>query len=340
MRFANIEYLNWMWLVAGVLMLGIVSQIRKVHSLRKLGDPNLVQSLMSHTTRSQELLQLLLYTASLTAMVIALAQPQFGTHTRLIKRRGVDVVVALDVSRSMLARDASSQKTISRIERAKIEIDGLIDRLNEDRIGLIAFAGEAFVQCPLTSDYAAAKLLLRAMHPGNFPVMGTDLSEAFRVAREMFKNAKGGSRSRLLVLVSDGEDHENQFQGALDDLRHDGVAVYTVGIGTQIGEQIPDLQDQFLKKNGKAVISRLNDSLLRSIAQSTQGRYIHSVAGDLGFEIICENLARMQKSDYEARVESVYEEKYQLFTFLSIILLVGASLVPARRTNPTNGRHV
>ena len=207
----------------------------------------------------------------------------------------------------------------------------LIDPLRGDRIGLVAFSGIAFVQCPLTVDTAAAKLFLRAMQAGSIPVGGTNMGQALAAARTMFENARGGSRSKVIVLVSDGEDHEGGYEKELEKLRSMDAKVHTVGIGTQIGELIPDKDGRYLRSEGKTVMTRLQEGALRAIADATDGLYVHSAAGDLGFEAIYEELSRMQKSDYESLVETVYEEKFQLFVFLALLALIAATILPRRK---------
>ena len=157
------------------------------------------------------------------------------------------------------------------------------------------------------------------------------MAEALAAARQMFANSKGGSRSKVVVLLSDGEDHEGGYEEEVDEMRKSGVVVHGVGVGTQIGELIPDRDGRYLRSGGKTVMTRLRAGTLRAIAEATGGLYIHSAAGDLGFEAIYEELDRMQKSEYEARVETVYEEKFQMFAFLALLALVAATLVPARR---------
>jgi Ca-activated chloride channel family protein len=230
-----------------------------------------------------------------------------------------------------LARDVSQNRSGNRLKRAKMEISGLTDRLMGDRLGLVAFSGAAFIQCPLTSDYAATKLFLRAMKAGSVPVGGTNFGEALRVTREMFENSKGGSRSKVMVIISDGEDHEGGYEEEVEKLHDMGVVIHCVGIGTQIGELIPDEDGRYMRREGKTIMTQLHENTLRAIAEATGGVYLHSAAGDLGFEAVYDMLSRMQKSDYESRVESVYEEKFQLFVFVCFILLVAATIIPVRR---------
>lgn len=331
MRFAAGEYFYWMLVIPLVIAGGVVTILRRRQAAGQVAEPGLLARLAPGFSTELEILRLVLVVFSLVALVIALARPQFGTHSKLVKRRGVDVVVALDVSKSMLARDVSPGRTGNRLKRATMEVSGLIDRLEGDRIGLVAFSGAAFVQCPLTSDYSAAKLLLRAMQAGSVPVSGTNLAEALRVGREMFEGAKGGSRSKVMVLISDGEDHQGSYEEEVEQLRKLGVNVHTVGIGTQIGELIPEADGRYLRREGKTVMTRLQEGTLRAIAEATGGIYLHSAAGDLGFEAIYDMVSRMQKSDYESRIEEVYEEKFQLFVLASFLFLVAAVVVPHRR---------
>lgn len=335
MRFVEPEYFYWLLVIPLVIAGGMVALVRRRRAGDKVAEQRLLARLAPEASPEREILRLVLTVLALGGLVVALARPQFGTHSRLVKRRGVDVVVALDVSKSMLARDVRAG---NRLKRAKMEVSGLIDRLQGDRIGLVAFSGASFVQCPLTSDYAAAKLFLRAMQAGSIPVGGTDLSEALRAARTMFEHARGGSRSKVVVIISDGEDHEGGYEEELEKLREAGVTIHAVGIGTQIGELIPDQEGKYLRKEGKAVVSRLDEGALRALAEATGGIYLHSAAGDLGFEAVYDSLSRMHKSDYESRVESVYEEKFQLFAFAAFFLLAAATLIPPRRRVAAVGR--
>ncbi len=338
MRFAAAHYFYWLMVIPLVLTGGLVSIVRRRNALRACLDANLIQKIAPEASTERDVFRLVLLVAGLSLLIIALARPQFGTHSTLIKRRGVDVVVALDTSKSMLARDVSSNRSINRLKRAKMEVSGLINRLSGDRIGLLAFSGAAFVQCPLTSDYAAAKLFLRAMNAGSIPVGGTNFAEALSAAKGMFKNARSASRSKVLIIISDGEDHAGGYEKEVEELKDMGVVIHGVGIGTRIGELIPGKDGKYMRSNGKTVMTRLHEATLRSIAEATGGMYIHSAAGDLGFEAIYEELNRMQKSDYESRIETVYEEKFQLFAFMALLALLAATIVPSRRSvHPKGG---
>ena len=333
MRFAGPEYLYWMLAVPLILAAGIMAMIRRRIIVREIADSDLFTRICPETSKEREILRLVLTILAYIALVVALARPQFGTHSRLLKRRGVDVVVALDTSKSMLAFDVSPLRNLggNRLNRARLEINGLIDRLEGDRIGLVAFSGAAFVQCPLTSDYAAAKLLLRAMDAGSIPVGGTRFEEALRLSRHVFENSRGGSRSKVLVLISDGEDHEGGYEQELTRLVQMGVVIHTVGVGSASGELIPQPDGTYMRKRGQWIMTYLRESSLRALAEISGGTYVHSAAGDLGFEVIYDMISQMHRSEYEFRIESVYEEQYQLFAGIGFLFLIGATLVPHRR---------
>lgn len=334
MRFAGNEWFFWLALLPLILALGITALVRRLRDRARLGG-GLFFRLAPEVSLEREILTLCLVVLAYVALVLALARPQFGSETRLVKRRGVDVVAAVDVSRSMLARDVGGSG--SRLRRAKLEVSGLIDRLEGDRIGLVAFAGAAFPQCPLTSDYAAAKLFLRSMEAGSIPIGGTNFLQALQVAGELFENARGGSRSRVLVLITDGEDHEGGFEAEVERLIKAGVIIHTVGIGTQIGELVPTDEGGYLRSDGKPVMSRLQEGTLRAMADASGGIYVHSAAGDLGFDAVVEHISRLQKADYESRLETVYEERFQIPALAALLLLLAATFTPSRRARAPEG---
>lgn len=258
----------------------------------------------------------------LLLLSIAAAQPQCGTHTVLAKRYGMDVVIVLDASNSMLARDVKP----SRIDRAKLELSALIDRLKGDRVGIVVFAGDAFVQCPLTTDYAAAKLFLRAVDPAALPQQGTALGPALKVAGDLLDGGDRGAAGRAVVVITDGEDHEGDVEGETKRLAAKGVKLFTVGVGSTTGEPIPMLDEGgrvvgYKKdRSGQTVMTRLNEDVLVTIAQASGGRYVHSAVGDLGIGQVHEELDRMDKAEFEQRLTVQYEERYESFAWPGIAL--------------------
>ncbi len=269
----------------------------------------------------------------LVAVALSLAQPQCGTHTELTKRTGIDVVVALDASRSMLAEDIRP----SRLARAKLELADLLDRLKGDRVGIVVFAADAFVQCPLTTDYAAAKLFLKAIDVNSVPQQGTSLSAALLTAKQLLDGGGGVTRGRAIVLLTDGEDHEAGVDDAAGQLADDGIRVYPVGIGSATGEPIPVYDDHGhfagykRDKLGQTVMTRLNEEVLETIARKTQGRYFHSTAGDVGVPAVAEELDRLDKAELESHLTVQYAERYQAFAYPGILLLLFGAVLSERR---------
>ncbi len=279
-----------------------------------------------------------LYGLGLALLGFALAQPQCGTKSELTKRRGIDVVVALDASKSMLARDVPP----SRLERAKLELTTLLDELKGDRVGLVVFAGDAFIQSPLTSDYSAVKLFLRAVDPEVMPQGGTNVGAALRLAWQVLDNADRGSKERVVVLLSDGEDLAGDVAEATEQLKDAGVQALVVGVGSESGEPIPvfDRRGMFVdyKKDaaGETVITRLDRAGLTAIADTTGGAFYFQPRG-VAMSQVVERIDQMQKSELESRVTVRYDERFQSFAIPGLALLVlGMLLVPSsrRRSSP------
>ncbi|MCE9667503.1 VWA domain-containing protein [Myxococcus stipitatus] len=274
-----------------------------------------------------------LYGLGLALFGFALAQPQCGTKSELTKRRGIDVVVALDASKSMLARDVQP----SRLERAKLELTTLLDELKGDRVGLVVFAGDAFIQSPLTSDYSAVKLFLRAVDPEMMPQGGTNVGAALRLAKQVLDNADRGSKERVVVLLSDGEDLGGEVGDATDALKEAGIQVLTVGVGSESGEPIPvfDRRGEFVdyKKDadGNTVITRLDRAGMTALSEATGGAFFFQPRG-VAMSQVVERIDQMQKSELESRVTVRYDERFQAFAIPGLAMLVlGMLLLPSSR---------
>lgn len=272
-----------------------------------------------------------LLVAAMLFAVLALVQPRWGFEWREVKRRGVDVFVLLDVSKSMLAPDVRP----NRLMQAKFGIEDLLSRLQGDRVGLIAFAGTAFVQCPLTIDYEAFRLTLREADPNVIPRGGSALAMAVRTALKSFEAGEG--RDRAIVLLTDGEETEEQVQAAAEDAATAGVRVYAIGVGTVEGELIPVRRPggamEYLKdREGKVVKTRLNEEPLRQLALATHGIYVRSAAGDFGMDTVYEKgLRQMQRGEFEARLQKRYFERFQWPLGLALAFLLMEGFVSERR---------
>ena len=272
--------------------------------------------------------------AAVALLVVALARPQFGSRVETVRSRGQDIVVAVDLSRSMLAEDVVP----SRLDRARLSILRLMERLDGDRIGLVAFAADAFVQSPLTVDYAAAGLFLGAMHPDLMPVQGTDLGAALRVSLDALE--QGGRDARVLILVTDAEDHETAFAEELARMRALGVELYVVAIGSSEGEPIPVFDDAgvrqgFLRDDeGNVVTTRVGDETLSALARDAGARIVRVGPGGAGASALddfMEEIAKGEGEEIDAMQVTRFEDQYQIFLGFALLFLLIDVLLPERR---------
>lgn len=304
---------------------------RRREALRRFGDLDLVRRLSESVRPRARLVKGLLAVAAVFALVLALARPQFGTRVETVRREGQDIVVALDVSASMLAEDMAP----NRLEKAKHAVGTLFGRLTGDRVGLVAFAGDAFVQSPLTVDYGAASMFLHAMDPDLIPVEGTDLGRALEVALDAFVETE--RQYRVLVLITDGEDHQGGIDEAVERAVENGVRIYTVGIGSPDGVPVPVFDDRgrpqgFLRDDqGAVVTTRLDEDTLREIARATGGRYQRLSVSETEVDALADEIAAMEGREVESQQVTQFDEQYQIFLGLGLLLWCVELLIPERR---------
>ncbi len=327
MHFSDPEMLWLLWLVLPLGLLLRLAALRKTAALHRFADPELLDGLRPPRSAGRMALRRILLIGGLVGIIAALAGPRWGFQWEDVERRGVDLVVALDLSKSMLAEDAKPD----RLTAAKREIRDLIELLKGDRVALVAFAGTAFIQCPLTLDYHAFELFLDQMDPDWVPVGGTDLAGAVRASIEAFPtNERSG---RAVLLITDGEDHSGQLRTAAEDARKAGVHVFVVGMGDPAGAPIPDGDGGFVKDRGKVVLSRLDEAGLKELTLTTEGTYVRSVAGDLDLRrIYLEDI----KGTLEARAlassrQRRWEERFQWALLPALLLLVLEGLTGSPR---------
>jgi Ca-activated chloride channel family protein len=327
------------WFLAGVfvaLLLGAVAvfvSLRRGKRLARAVPDRLAAVLAPGVSNTLPALSSSATTLALVCFALALAQPQCGEKAEVTKRRGIDLVVALDASKSMYARDVSP----SRIERARLELSTLLDTLKGDRVAIVAFAGDAFVQCPLTSDYAAAKMFLRAIDPESMPQGGTNIGAALLLSREVLESADRGAKDRVVVLLSDGEDLSGDITEGVNALKEFGAKVLAVGLGSDEGEPIPILNKDgavvgYRKDDeGRTVITHLDRAGLTRIAQATGGEFFHQPHG-VAMGDVLKIIDSLQKSELESRLTMKYGEAFQPFVAAGIFfLLLGALIVPSWR---------
>ena len=331
LRFRIVDPL-WLWLAPLGLVLGAVLVARVVlrqERLLALVPETRRQHLVPGAGRSQGALRGSLLGTGLTLLCLAAAGPQCGERTEIVKRSGIDLVIALDASASMLARDVKP----SRLERAKLEISALLDKLKGDRVGLVVFAGEAFVQCPLTVDYSAAKLFLRAVDPAQMPQQGTALAGALTESRRVLEGGGRSGAAKVILLLSDGEDNEGGADKAAQELGEAGIKLYAVAVGTEAGEPIPvvdragNVTGYRKDRAGQTVLTRTDVSGLQLLAEKGQGQLLRATSGELGVMKMVDELDRMQRGDLESRLSVQYDDRHAWFAWPAFLLLsVAAAL--------------
>ncbi|MEJ2204290.1 MAG: VWA domain-containing protein [Gemmatimonadota bacterium] len=328
-RFGAFEWLGVLVVVPVLLALyGFGARSRR-RALERFAEAPLVAKLTASVSVQARRVKVALTVTAAALAALALARPQFGTRVETVRSVGQDIMVAVDLSQSMLAGDVAP----NRLERARFAILRLMRQLDGDRIGLVAFAGDAFVQSPLTVDYTAAALFLNAMEPSMMPVQGTDLGAALRVSLDALEEAR---ESRVLVVITDGEDHEEGFQAQVDRAVQDGVRIHTVGIGSAEGVPIPQVDESgrpagFLRdEDGAVVTTRLDEETLRSIAGATGGTFVRAGVGGTAFDQLVDELSRAEGEALDARQITQFEEQYQIFLGAALLLLLVERLIPGR----------
>lgn len=317
-------------LVPALLALYWHGRRRRRALLDRFGEHPLVRQLHPAASATARRWKACLVLTAGAALGLALARPQFGTRVETVRRQGQDVVVALDVSRSMQAADAQP----SRLDRAKLEVGRMIGRLDGDRIGLVAFAGDAFVQSPLTTDYGAAAMFLAAMDPEIMSVQGTDLGKAIAVSVEALEETP--PENRIAVLVSDGEDHEGGLAEAIQLAAAAGVVVHAVGIGSPSGVPLPNVDESGRRRGfrrdeaGDVVTTALNETALQDVALQTGGRYYRAGSGEDGMRRLLDEIGDGGR-ELEERQITQYEEQFRIFLGVALVLLVVDVLLPERR---------
>ncbi len=320
-RFENEAYLWALIIIPVLIVIYFIMNSWKKKAMAKMGDDRLIKQLIPDLSFNKQRLKFIFYLAALFFIIIALANPQLGSKLEKVKRQGVDVIVAVDVSKSMLAEDLKP----NRLDVAKRLISKLIDKMGNDRIGLIVFAGNAYLQMPLTVDYAAAKLFLKTMDTNMVPAQGTAVGQAIDLAKQNFDREQ--NKFKALILLTDGENHEN---GALDEAeaaKDEGVIIHTLGIGSEEGAPIPVFsrgQRTGYKKdrNQNIINSKLDETMLKEIAELTEGNYFRISGAKGEIPRILTELQNMDKKDFEDRVFTDYEDQFQYFLFVALLLLL------------------
>lgn len=328
-RFETPEYLYLLLLLPALAVAHYLWAFRKRRNLRKYGDPALLKLFMPDVSRLRTELKFWFLQLSLLFLIIALARPQYGTRVDTRKRSGIEAIIAMDVSNSMLAEDVRP----NRLAKAKMMVSNLVDNMTDDKIGLIVYAGQAFVQLPITSDYVSAKMFLETISPSMIEMQGTDIATAISLASNSFTSQEGVSRA--IFVITDGEDNEGGAVEAAKAAAQKGIHVYMLGVGEPGGAPIPipGTGQYIIDNEGNTVISRLNEDMCREIANAGNGNYIYvdnSSSAQKKLDKYVENLGRVEM---ESSIFSEYDEQFQSFLLMSVLFLVLDVLLLGRKNH-------
>jgi Ca-activated chloride channel family protein len=328
-RFANPEYLYLLLMLPVLILFFIYSEFRKGRTIRKLGDETLVKRLLPDLSKYRPSVKFIIQLIAVSLVIIILARPQFGSKIEQIKRQGVEVIIALDVSNSMLAEDIQP----SRLERAKQAISRLVETLENDKIGLIVFAGDAYTQIPETTDYISAKMFLSTISPDIVPEQGTAIGSAIELGIRSFSPGLG--KSKAMIIISDGENHEDDPVAKAKEAAAAGIIIYTIGIGSTEGVPISvtiDGKTDFLKDgNGNTVITKLDENTLKEIAIAANGKYVRANNSNIGLDQIFSDIRKLKKQEIEGKMYTEYNDQFQIFAGAVLLLLIADFLIMDRK---------
>jgi len=325
-------YLYLLFIIPILVMLFLYVQFWKRKKQKEFGDLDLIQKLSPEKSTFKPILKMVLFLSGLTFIIIGLVNPKMGTKVEKVKRQGIDIVFAVDVSKSMLAEDVAP----NRLEKSKQLVSQLINQLGSDRIGIIAYSGSAFPVLPMTSDYAVAKMFLQSMNPGMISSQGTSIDQAIDLANSKFFDKKDKT-NKLLILISDGEDHTDNAETAAEDAQKNGIKIITIGVGTEKGGPIP------LKRNGvvesfqrdkddQVVITKRNAEILSKIAKSSKGGYIDGNSTKVVVDYVKKVIDNTEKTEFGATQMADLKSQFQWFLGFGFFLLFLDTFLLERRT--------
>jgi Ca-activated chloride channel family protein len=328
-RFANPDFLYLLLLLPVLILVYIINEVRKKRALKRLGDIKLVASLVPEMSKIRPVIKFILQITAFTAGIIMLSRPQFGSKIEDVKKQGVEVIIALDVSNSMMAEDIQPD----RLTRAKQAISRLVDNLDNDKIGLIVFAGDAYTQIPITTDYVSAKMFLSTINPEMVPKQGTAIGAAIKLGIKSFSPGEG--RSKAIIIITDGENHEDDPVAIAEEASKAGIIIHTIGIGSTEGVPVPVVTNgrkEFLKDvDGNTVISKLDEDILKKIAVSSNGNYVRASNSNIGLDEIFSEIRKMKKQDLESTMYTEYNDQFQFFAALALIMLIVDFIIMERK---------
>lgn len=324
--FSQSPFLLLLALVPVILVAYGISRSRRKKKIKALGDERLVEELMPSWSSAKGWLKVIFFCLGFTCFVIGLARPQMGAKLKEHQTKGAEIMICLDVSNSMLAQDYSP----SRLDRAKLSISRLADKLEGDRIGLIIFAGSSFVQLPITTDYVSAKMFLNSISTESIPVQGTAMGDAILTAARGF--SAQSEKSRAIVVITDGENHEDDPVEAAKEAAQMGIKVFTIGVGSQEGQPIPMPGGGLMKdKEGNIVVTKLDEATLKNVARAGDGAYVRASNEEFGLNPIIDEIRKMEDEEYASVVFEEYDEEFMYFFAAALFFFVLEALVGNRK---------
>ncbi|MBP3247863.1 MAG: VWA domain-containing protein [Prevotella sp.] len=317
-RFADPTYLYLLAVIPVLAIIRFLTYRNQKKRLRKFGDPKLLRSLMPDVSRFRPAVKFWILQGALALLVVMLARPQFGTKISNEQRTGIETIIAMDISNSMLAEDI----TPSRLDRSKMMVENLVDHFTNDKIGLLVFAGDAFVQLPITSDYVSAKMFLSSIDPSMMATQGTDIARAIDMATHSFTQEEGIGKA--IIVITDGEDHEGGALESAKAAKDAGMRVYVLGVGSTQGAPIPipGTGDYMKDNTGNTVMSALNEDMCRQVAQAGGGAYIHVENNSAAQDQLDNELSKLAKKETTSTVYSEFDEQFQAVAILALLLLI------------------
>lgn len=325
-RFANPDYFYLLLLVPLLVGVFVWSALYRRRRIERFGDPETVRALMPDASPARYRTKFVIWLAAFSLVVFALARPQFGSKLKEVKVEGIELMLAVDVSNSMLAQDFEP----NRLERTKHAIDRLLEGVEQDRVGLVVFAGDAYVQLPITSDYMTARNFTRQISPNMVSRQGTAIGAAIDLAASSFSGDSEGSR--VIILITDGENHEDDAIAAAKRAAGKGIKIYTIGIGTPEGAPI-QIGDEFIRdENGEMVVSKLDEAVLRQVALLTDGAYIRSTNQSMGLAEIISKINETERKEFTAQFDE-YNEQFQYLLGAALLLLLLEGLIMTRKNH-------
>lgn len=323
--FANPGYLYLLILVPCIILVyGLICYLRG-RRVTKFADRNQAAALMPSVSRAKGWVRVVLVALAFASFIVGIARPQIGAKLSEHKSQGVEVMICLDVSNSMLAQDYSP----CRMDRAKLAISRFVDKLQDDRIGLIVFAGESFVQLPITTDYVSAKMFLGSINTDSVPIQGTAIGDAIRTAIRSF--SAQSSKSRVIIVITDGENHEDDAVQVAAQAAEIGIRVFTVGVGSPEGKPIPVGGELLKDRDGNIVVTKLDEKLLMDIAEAGNGAYVRAGNSEFGLNPIIDSIRKMDAEEFSSIVFEEFDEQYMYFFGFALLLLVVEMLIGYRK---------